>query len=106
MIVPGDLNRRLTLEAPVEFDDGAGGVTRSFAAVTTMWAQVTSGAGALDVAAGSLGSTQRYRITTRMRAGITARHRLRDAARIYRILALRESRDRRFLTIDAEARQD
>lgn len=37
---PGRLNRRLVLEAPVETDDGAGGVTRGFAAVATLWASV------------------------------------------------------------------
>ena len=33
MIDPGELNRRLVLEAPVESADGAGGVTRSYATV-------------------------------------------------------------------------
>jgi SPP1 family predicted phage head-tail adaptor len=103
---PGDLNRRLTLEAPVELDDGAGGVTRSYGAVTTLWAQVTPLSGDLSIAAGSLAGTQRYRITIRMRSGITLRHQLREDARIYRLRALRPSPDRRFLAIDAEARQD
>jgi len=106
VIAPGDLNRRLTLEAPVEVDDGAGGVTRTYSAVTTLWAQVTPRRGGLDVAADNLGSTLRYRITIRMRSGITARHQFRDGGRLYRILTSRQSADRRFLTFDAEARQD
>ena len=32
MTRPGDLNRRLVLEAPVETPDGTGGVTRGYAA--------------------------------------------------------------------------
>ncbi len=40
MTVAGDLNRRLVLEAPAEADDGAGGVTRLYEVVTTLWAQV------------------------------------------------------------------
>ena len=39
-IDPGALNRRLVLEAPVESADGAGGVTRSYSAVATLWAAV------------------------------------------------------------------
>ena len=34
MTQPGELDRRLTLEAPVETDDGAGGVTRTYETVT------------------------------------------------------------------------
>ena len=106
MTAPGDLNRRLALEAPVDIDDGAGGVTRSYGAVTTLWAQVTPLSGGLDVAAASLGSTLRVRIIIRMRSNITVRHRLREDVRIYRIRSLRQRPDRRFLEIDAEARQD
>ncbi len=102
----GDLNRRLVLEAPVESDDGAGGVMRSYGAVTTLWAQVTPVSARADVAADSLGEAQRYRITIRMRADITTRHRFTEGARVYRILAARESDDRRFLDIEAEVRGD
>jgi hypothetical protein len=33
----GELNRRLTLQAPLEVEDGAGGFTRTYAAVSTLW---------------------------------------------------------------------
>jgi hypothetical protein len=42
----------------------------------------------------------------RARSGMTTRHRFRDGARIYRIIAVRESADRRFVAIDAEVRAD
>jgi len=102
----GDLDRRLLLQAPVEADDDAGGVSRSYADVCTLWAQVTPLAARAEVAAGSLGAALRYRITIRARADITTRHRFQDGARVYRVLGVREGADRRFLEIDAEERED
>jgi hypothetical protein len=40
MTTIGDLNRRLVIEAPVETDDGTGGVTRSFAVAATVWGNI------------------------------------------------------------------
>jgi SPP1 family predicted phage head-tail adaptor len=102
---PGRLNRRLVLEAPVELGDGAGGVVRSFAAVATLWAQVAPVAARSEVSADALGAAVTHRIVLRYRTDIMLRHRLRDAARVYRIVAIRE-RHRRFLDIDAEERTD
>jgi SPP1 family predicted phage head-tail adaptor len=102
----GDLNRRLVLEAPAETDDNAGGVTRLYDVVTTLWAQVTPVSARADVAADSLGAAQRYTIVIRMRSDVTTHHRFLDGARIYRILSARESADRRFLEIEAEDHQD
>lgn len=99
---PGHLNRRLVLQAPAETADGAGGVTRDFAAVTTLWAQVTPLSARADVDAGRLGGALRYRIVIRKRNDVTTRHRFQEGARLYRILAARESADRRFLEIEAE----
>ena len=106
MTAPGDLNRRLVLEAPAESDDGEGGVTRLYDVVTTLWAKVLPVSARADVAAASLGAALRYRIVVRMRSDITTRHRLQDGTRTYRIVASRESADRRFLEIDAEVRED
>lgn len=102
----GALNRRLVLETPSESDDGAGGVTRLYDVVTTLWAQVVPISARAEVAADSLGAAARYRIVVRMRADISTRHRLLDGTRVYRILALRDGADRRFLEIDAEAYED
>lgn len=106
MTAPGELNRRLVLEAPVETADGEGGVTRLYDVVTTLWAQVTPVSARADVAAGSLGQALRYAIVIRKRSDVTTRHRLLDGARIYRILSVAESADRRFLEIEAEEHQD
>jgi SPP1 family predicted phage head-tail adaptor len=106
MTGPGDLNRRLVLEAPAETDDGVGGVTRLYDVVTTLWAQVVPLSARADVVAGSLGAALRYRNVIRARADITTQHRFQDGTRIYRVVAVRDSADRRFLEIDAEIRED
>jgi len=106
MTQPGALNRRLVLEAPVESDDGAGGVTRSYASVAVVWAQVTPQAMRGDVAADASGAALRYRIRLRRRDDVTMRHRFVDGGTVYRIVAARLDADRRFLAIDAEARED
>lgn len=106
MTAPGELNRRLVLEAPSESDDGAGGVVRGFTAVTTLWAQVAPVSMRGEVAADSLGAALRYRITIRMRSDITTRHRFVEGTHVYRVLAARAGAGRRFLEIDAELRGD
>jgi SPP1 family predicted phage head-tail adaptor len=102
----GDLNRRLRLQAPVETDDGAGGVARTYADVCTLWAQVLPLVGRAAVAADSLGATNRYRIIVRARDDVTTRNVFIDGARSYRVAAARLTADRRFLEIDAEERED
>jgi SPP1 family predicted phage head-tail adaptor len=106
VIAPGDLNRRLTLEAPVESDDGSGGVTRTYETVTTLWARVAPLAARADLAADSLGASLRYAIVIRAREDVTTRHRFSEGGRIYRVIAVRQSADRRFLEIEAEERED
>ena len=104
---PGQLNRRLVLEAPVEVDDGAGGVTRGYQAVTTLWASVTPVSAQDEFAAARLGVRVTHRIGLRAWSAITTRHRLRDGSTIYRIVSFRD-RDGsgRFLDITAEQRID
>jgi SPP1 family predicted phage head-tail adaptor len=102
----GELDRRLVLEAPVETDDGAGGVTRSFETVATLWAQVTPARARSNVAADSLAALVTHRIIVRAPRAITTLNRFRDDTRIFRVVAFRETADRRFLEIDAEERED
>jgi SPP1 family predicted phage head-tail adaptor len=102
-IDPGMLDRRLTLEAPDETPDGAGGVVRSYQSVATLWASVEPISARGEVVAVQSGATVTHRIVIRYRADITTRYRLRDGARVYRIVTLRE-RGKRFLEIQAEER--
>ncbi|WP_375411232.1 phage head closure protein [uncultured Bradyrhizobium sp.] len=107
MTDPGKLKTRLQIQAPVETDDGQGGVTRSYATLTTAWAEVTplpSRAGGDAVEAGAEGVSVKYRIVMRGNFVLTLQHRLVDGARIYRIAAIRDAGDRRFIALDAELR--
>lgn len=106
MTAPGDLNRRLTLLAPVETADDEGGVVRTYQTLTTLWAQVLPLSAGAAVSANSLGGALRYRIIIRYRDDVTTRHQFQDGAHLYRVLAARASADRRFLEIDAEERED
>jgi SPP1 family predicted phage head-tail adaptor len=104
---PGMLNRRLVLEAPVESADGAGGVTRGFAAIATLWVSVTPVSAARAIEAERLGAKVTHRLHLRFLDDITTRHRFRDGVRIYRIVTIcdRDGR-KRLLEIEAEERVD
>ena len=107
MIDPGRLKTRLQVQAPVETDDGQGGVTRSYTTLTTAWAQVTpfsTRGGGAGVEADAQGATVKYRILLRGNFVLTLQHRLVDGARIFRIAAIRDADDRRFIAVDAELR--
>jgi SPP1 family predicted phage head-tail adaptor len=107
MTDPGALRHRLVLEQPVEAPDGAGGVTRSYATVTTLWAAVVPVTARGDVVAEELGATVTHRIVIRSGPEVTTRHRLREGARIFRIRALRDQDGSgRFMEINAEERVD
>ncbi len=108
MIDPGKLKTRLLIQAPIETDDGQGGVARSWSTLATVWAAVmpqrVQAAQGGDVEAGAEGAAARYRIVLRSNFSLTLQHRLAEGPRIYRIAAINESVDRRFLEIDAELR--
>ena len=106
MTAPGDLNRRLVLEAPVETADGAGGVTRGYTPVMTLWASVEPVSARNTVIADAPGATVTHRIVIRRRAAVTTRHRLVEGTAIYRIVTLRDDATRRFLVIGAEEHAD
>lgn len=104
MTDPGRLRHRLTLEAPVETPDGAGGVLRTYAAAATVWAEIAPVAARGAVAAHARGATVTHRIVIREGPDVTTRHRFRKGGRIFEIIALRE-REGRLLEIDAEERR-
>ena len=105
-MTPGELNRRLVLEAPVETPDGAGGVTRAYTPVMTVWASIEPVSARNAVVADAPGATVTHRIVLRRRTAVSTRHRLVEDMRIYRIVTLRDDGSRRFLVIGAEARAD
>jgi len=105
-MTPGELNRRLVLEEPVESADGAGGVTRTYEAVMTLWASVEPVSARGAVVAEAPGATVTHRIVMRRRTAVTTRHRFVEGPNVYRIVTLRDDATRRFLVIDAEQRSD
>jgi head-tail adaptor len=107
MIDPGRLKTRLVIQSPVEADDGQGGVLRSYTTLATVWAAVmplAARAAGGGVEADAEGAAIKVRILLRSNFSLTLQHRLVDGARIYRIAAIRDRDDRRFLEIDAELR--
>jgi SPP1 family predicted phage head-tail adaptor len=100
---PGLLRHRLALEAPVESADGAGGVTRSYETVATLWAEVAPLSASRAIEAERPGGQVTHRIGIRFADDITTKHRFRDGNRVFRIVLLRDRDGRkRFLTIEAE----
>jgi SPP1 family predicted phage head-tail adaptor len=106
VIAPGELSRRLVLEAPVETPDGVGGVTRGYAAIMTLWGKVEPVSSRGAVVADAPGATITHRIIVRRRSAITTRHRFVEGTTIYRIVTIRDDATRRFLVIGAEVRAD
>lgn len=104
MIDPGQLKTRLVVQQPVETPDDQGGVTRTWTTFATVWAQVTPLAARREVQADADGATQAYRIVLRSNLSLTLQHRFSDGARVYRIAAIRDRDERRFIEIDAEVR--
>jgi SPP1 family predicted phage head-tail adaptor len=103
MTGPGSMRERLTLEAPVDSDDGTGGTIGGYSDVATLWGEVVPVAARDAVIADRALARVTHRIRVRYRADLTTRHRLRHAARRFRIVALREGdATRRFLVIEAE----
>ena len=106
MTLPGDLNRRLVLEAPVESADGAGGVARSYASIMTLWGKVEPVSARGAVVADAPGATITHRIIVRRYSAVTTRHRFIEGTTIYRLVTIRDDATRRFLVIGAEEWKD
>jgi SPP1 family predicted phage head-tail adaptor len=90
----GELRHRLVIEAPAETPDGAGGVTRTFSTIATVWAAIepVSADGRLiaDREMAALG----HRIVLRRRDDLTLNHRFRLGARVFAIRVLSDPDER------------
>lgn len=88
---PGQLNHRLTLEAPQETSDGQGGVTRGWTAQGEIWAHIepVTGPSFTDMAGGER-AVVTHRIFMRHRSGVVAGQRLRKGARRFHIRLVRD----------------
>ncbi|MGE0750265.1 MAG: phage head closure protein [Variibacter sp.] len=103
----GRLRERVTLEAPVETADGAGGVTRSYAAQATLWAELVPLSARGSLVADASGATITHRFTIRSGVDVTTRHRLRLGARVFDVVAVRDGdAQRRLMLIEARERAE
>jgi head-tail adaptor len=89
------LTRKLVLEAPQNVADGAGGFSRVWTALGTLWGEVTPGVGSETRGIEVVLAAVPYRITVRGAAiGASSRpkpeQRFRDGGRIFTILAVTE----------------
>lgn len=102
------LNRRLTLEEPLDVADGAGGYTRTWVTLGTLWADIKAGTGRERAVESMTASTIPWKITVRAAPhGAPSRpkpeQRFRAGARIFRILAVAEAdQSARYLTCFAQ----
>lgn len=83
----GDLDRRMTLERPIDTPDDIGGVTRSWVPVAQIWANVQPARGSFAFAGERAESVLSHRVTIRWRPDVTGAMRLRDGDRIFIIHA-------------------
>lgn len=94
MTAIGELRLRLALEAPVESDDGIGGVARAWSDAGSVWAALEplamNGGNVTDRDA----STLRYRLTLRSYPDLSIKHRFRLGDRILWIRAMRDPDER------------
>ncbi|EAQ11075.1 MULTISPECIES: phage head closure protein [Maritimibacter] len=102
------LNRRLTLEEPVDVADGAGGFTRTWVELGALWANIKAGTGRERAVESMTASTISWKITVRAAPhGSPSRpkpeQRFRAGARLFRIVAVAEAdHSARYLTCFAQ----
>ena len=94
----GGLRHRMSIEEPVEAEDGSGGRTRSWAPYDTVWAALTPLSGGQEVTAGGRQMRLTHRLRLRYRGDLGAHMRFRLGARVFEIAALYdETEERRWL---------
>jgi SPP1 family predicted phage head-tail adaptor len=72
----GDLNRKVTIQAPIRAPDGAGGWATTWNSIATVAAQITPISGGEALRLGVERSTQFYKVSIRFRSDVTSAHRL------------------------------
>jgi len=88
-ILPGALRRRVTIEAPAETTDGAGGVIRAFAPLAQAYAAVEPVSAAEAEQGRALGLKRLWRATIRARGDVTGGCRLAWGDRSFDVLSVR-----------------
>lgn len=99
----GVLRHRVTLEAPIDAPDGAGGFSRSFAPVAELWARVAPGGAREDFVEQRAEQATNHVVTIRWRDDVAKDMRLVHRGRRLRIQsAVDPDERRRFLVCHCE----
>lgn len=80
-----DLNRLVTLQRPMETDNGAGGTTPSWVKVADVWAKMRPGRGGEGLRWGQLTATTMETITIRHFPGLSETWRIVFEGRVFNI---------------------
>ena len=86
----GQLNRRLTLEAPIAASDGAGGATVTWQPVARLWAEVRSRLGDKRQWAEAVTSEATHLIRIRRTKRLASNMRFTEGARVFEIRSVIE----------------
>lgn len=102
-IAIGALDRRVTIEAPVRTEDGAGGATVSWSHVATVWGRVETLSATERDRTGRLDGIATHRVTIRAHSGVTSGQRIVLGERILTILATRPAgRGDQYLVLETQ----
>lgn len=88
------LRNRVALEQPADVADGAGGYTRSYTTIATVWAEILPMNGQEKLDAQKLQSSLMHRITIRYRTDVNATWRVRYGTRLFNIRAVMNNEER------------
>lgn len=91
----GALRHRLTIEAPADMSDNAGGVTRNYAAIDQVWASVETINANPALSDNRPGARVLHRIQMRWRADIDTSKRFRLGERVFWIRSVADADARR-----------
>ena len=93
----GAMRERLDLEQPIRTHDGGGGASVTWDVLATVWAAVRTLTGDERLRHDQVSGRLTHEVWIRHRAGVLPAMRFRDAARIYEIVAVIGTPDRRHL---------
>jgi SPP1 family predicted phage head-tail adaptor len=98
----GRLRHRLVVEEPVDADDGAGGLVRTWQDAATVWAAVAAVSAAERFEAAQAGQLVSHRIVMRAFPALTTRHRLRRGTTLYEPRSFRATPAEDFFVVLAQ----
>lgn len=99
----GELRHRVTLEAPTDTPDDAGGFARSYTPVAQLWARIEKLAARADFIAAREEQQTTHRVTTRWRGDVTQAMRFdHGGRRLYVRSVVDPDAMRRFLVCTCE----